>query len=118
MPPQGAIQTVTSERRKRDRLPLRLTIYLSRSGDSHQYESRTRDISSAGFYCLLPVPVAPGETLDCYILLPPYGRDTHQNLCLQCTAKVVRIEQGDSDGRFGVGCYIEEYFVRSLEDLN
>ena len=118
MPPENAAWATVGERRKRVRLPLALTIYLSKQGDPHQYESKTRDISSAGFYCLIPVPIAPGESLDCFIMLPAGERGLNQSLCLQCTAKVVRVESSGLDGRFGVGCHIEEYHVRTLDDVN
>lgn len=109
--PESITIPTTMERRKRARLPLSLKMYLTRKGDPHQYSSRTRDISSSGFFCFpVPVPFAPGEILECFILLPPGAPSQAETLCLTCSAKVVRLEHLEPN-RFGLGCHIEEYKV-------
>lgn len=98
-----------SERRKRLRVDLHLNVRLTRPG-SRPIESRTRNLSSEGFYCLSPEPLTLGEELDCMILIPaedPKFRD--DALGLECRARVVRVEKSEREGFFGIGCHMQDY---------
>src|SRR5215203_4987467 len=62
------------DRRRRDRLPLELKIYLLRSTDAHSIESRTVNVSCNGFYCRVLEPFQTGECIRCTISIPTVGR--------------------------------------------
>ena len=73
-------------------------------------ESRTRNVSSEGFYCLCPELLVPGEELECVILIPAEDPKFREDaLGLQCRARVVRVEKSDREGLFGIGCRMEDY---------
>ena len=96
------------ERRRRPRLPIHLTVYLSRRTASRQLESTTENMSSHGFYCFVSDSVPPGEVVQIAIIVPNYS-DQSQSLCIQGSAEVVRVE--DVGGRYGIGCRIQDYSI-------
>jgi hypothetical protein len=98
------------ERRRRARIPLSWTVHLV-FGAGRRIESKTKNISSDGFYCLVPESVTAGDLIRCVIHVPaadPSRAD--QTLFLECETRVVRVEEF-VDGTFGIGCSIEEYHV-------
>jgi hypothetical protein len=97
----------TIERRKRKRLPLRCRVRLYREEGGAPVETQTLNLSSAGFYCHVTTPFAPGENLRCHLSLP---QDTE----LTCDVNVVRVEVL-AEG-FGVACAANDFSVR-LEDV-
>src|SRR5689334_15346674 len=62
-----------SDRRRRQRLPLHWNVYIFREVDSSPLVSRTKDLSSEGFYCTVEKPFTPGEQVCCDIIIPPQG---------------------------------------------
>lgn len=104
----------THERRRRVRVPLTWTVSLQPKCGS-PVESRTKNISSEGFYCLVAEPFAAGDLVDCVIHVPVTDPSRAQRtLLLQCRARVVRVEEFAS-GVFGIACFIEQYHVASRE---
>ncbi len=105
-----------TERRRRTRLPLQLPVYLCRRSETHPMESRTVNLSSEGFYCIVQEPLTPGEHIDCDILFPSHNKEKKDTfLCLRCQALVVRVETISRSARFGLACRIEHYRVIQRE---
>jgi hypothetical protein len=98
-----------SERRHRARTRLHWPLLLFRNQGKEAIESVTHDLSSEGFYCMVPVAFRVGETLICNMKVPthdPNGKLLERNL--ECRVRVVRVK-AESDGQFGAACHIEDY---------
>jgi hypothetical protein len=98
------------ERRKSRRVPLHWTLFLACNGSGHPVRTRSRNISSDGFYCLVDRSVRPGDKFSCDILIPTHASlDPDEVVYLRCHAQAVRVESlGDGTG-FGLACQIEDY---------
>jgi len=100
------------ERRKYERLPLRLPVRLSRGGASAS-SGVTENISSQGFYCVFPDPFVLGDQLQVVLLLPAHNLDHGEmRVCLTGQAQVVRIDSTWMGPGFGIGCQFEAYTLR------
>ena len=97
----------TTERRKTSRLGLCWHLRLS-GGTIGNIETRTENISSRGFYCILKYPLVPGDSLDCQLSIPNYGPGWVTRSIL-CKAEVVRVEARGAEPGFGVGCRILDF---------
>jgi hypothetical protein len=93
------------ERRKSERLPLRLPVRFMRVSSNSFF---TENISSDGFYCISPDPFMPGDRLEVELLLPAHnpGR-CEKRVRLNCQVQVVRIDSTWLGPGFGIGCRIE-----------
>ncbi len=100
------------DRRRSRRVPLHWTLYLSCNGAGHPVRTRTTNISSDGFYCVVDRPVRPGDEFPCDILMPTHAsQDPEDVVRLRCRAQAVRVESlGDGAG-FGLACRIEDYYL-------
>lgn len=99
-----------ADRRRRDRLPLELKVYLLRSTDAHSIESRTIDVNCNGFYCRVQEPFLTGECIRCTIAVPTVGRPRGEHhVMVECEATVVRVDH--HDGQYGLGCRIDNYNI-------
>jgi len=58
------------ERRKRERLRLRLPVLLLKPGSNKPISSETANISNDGFYCVVQEAISPGDKLTCLLALP------------------------------------------------
>ena len=97
-----------TERRTRDRVLLSCSVRLYRRGCPQPFEGETRDLSSAGFYCLVPETFLPGDQLDCILTVP--GRNfsfDSGNVNLHCEVEVTRVEPQPVG--YGVACRIDHY---------
>jgi len=104
-------RTFGSDRRCRVRVALSLPVYLLRDTDIHPVESKTINVSSEGFYCLVGQPFSPGEALTCVISVPACDQeDPEYFISLECHSRVLRIERVDDDA-YGMACCIEDYKV-------
>src|SRR5260370_27776915 len=109
------------ERRKYERLPLRLPVRFLNEMASNERASAnpcfTVNISSEGFYCVSPDPCVPGDRLEVELLLPAHnaGHD-EKRVRLKCQAQVVHIDSMWPSPGFGIGCRIETYALR-LEEV-
>ena len=95
------------ERRKYERLPLRLPVrFINERGSATS--CFTENISSEGFYCVSPDAFVPGDRLEAELLLPAhnFGRG-EKRIRLICEAQVVRIDSTWFGPGFGIGCRIE-----------
>ncbi len=103
---------VPSERRKRLRANLHWTVRLY-DRSNRWVSGKTRNVSSDGFFCVCAEPFAPGEHLDCAMLIPTQSPSTREQvLCLECRVEVVRVETADEG--FGLGCRIKDYRIGDL----
>jgi hypothetical protein len=100
-----------AERRTRPRLPLHWNVYIFRKADSCPLVSRTKDLSSQGFYCIVEKAFTPGEQVYCDIDIPAQ-RTLIQSpgASLHCRIQVLRVEAAATGG-YGLACRIEEYSV-------
>ncbi|HLY17511.1 MAG TPA: PilZ domain-containing protein [Bryobacteraceae bacterium] len=98
------------ERRAGRRLPLhcRLDI-LKAEPDGRDLSTMTENISSRGFCFVVDELMTPGDRLGC-ILRFPRRLDPRASQALRCAAHVVWVRSLD-DGRFGIGCCIDDYTV-------
>ncbi len=104
--------TLRTERRSHLRLALHTQVYVSSGVEGDFVETTTRDISAGGFYCSARMPVAPGQEIDCIIVIPKSSANRNCQLRLRCKAEVVRVEplEDSSDG-IGIACHIRRYAV-------
>jgi hypothetical protein len=100
------------DRRRRPRIPARWKVYLSRESDAYRIETVTRDLSSEGFYCWIPEPILPGQTLSCMLMMPSLGSFGEQ-ICLKGKIQVMRLENVKEG--YGIGCQIQEYNIVTIQ---
>ena len=107
-----------SDRRSRPRAALEWVVHLSQAGGKHPIATRTRDVSSQGFYCLVQEPFESGERVECTVVIPiPKSGRPDDVLWLKCQARVLRVEAAAADTAFGVAFQIEEYCVVHLNPV-
>jgi len=100
-----------NDRRKHTRLALRLPLSLKRSGESRTVSSVTENLSVGGFYFVTEEPFAPGDRLDCTLLmLDAAYQQRLVRLC--CDSQVQWVQAVGGGAGFGVGCRILDYVVR------
>lgn len=99
-----------AERRVRGRMRLRwpLSILKGRR-DVRILSTVTENLNSGGFCCVLEEPLAAGECVECLLSLPS-RHDPQRSQALRCQALVVWIAAME-DGRYGIGCRINDYTV-------
>jgi hypothetical protein len=90
--------------RVRARWPLSI---LKGQRDVRVLSTVTENVSSRGFCCVLEEPLAAGESVACILRLP---HDPRMSPALRCQARVVWVRVTE-DGRFGIGCRIDDYTV-------
>jgi hypothetical protein len=96
------------ERRAGRRVALRCQLSILRGPqDARDRSTTTENLSSHGFCCVVEDALAAGDQFACILRLrrrpdPPACR------ALRCEARVVWVRLLD-DGRFGIGCRIEDY---------
>src|ERR1035437_3752393 len=100
------------ERRRSRRVHLHWVLYLACNGAGRPFRTRTKNISSDGFYCAVDHPVKPGDQFECDILVPTYAsQDPDDVVCLRCRAQAVRVEIIREGAEFGLACRIQDYFL-------
>jgi hypothetical protein len=97
-----------AERRRRPRVAVFWPLYLSRERSHCPLQSRTTNLSSEGFYCLVSIPFTVGEKILCDILIPSHVASA---LSLHCRATILRVETAGVESSYGIACRIEEYSV-------
>lgn len=99
-----------ADRRRRVRVALSWIVYFFREG-ARPVEGWTKNVSCSGFFCFVPEPFNPGESIQCTIVVPSFNNERqNSSVALNCRAKVIRSERQDS-GAYGLGCHIEVYEV-------
>ena len=99
------------DRRRRPRVALCWTVYLLRDSSDRPIESRTKNISSEGFYCYVAEPLNAGDVICSIIHVPAADpARSERTIALHCRCRVLRVE-AVSAVMFGVACRIEDYIV-------
>jgi hypothetical protein len=79
--------------------------------DGPEIETVTQNLSSAGFYCLSPARLTPGQTITCTLRVPTYDLTSQAPyIPVVCRAHVIRV-QLDVEGSFGIACRISDYHL-------
>src|SRR5436190_11906428 len=102
---------VEAEREKRStrRFALRLPVSVTYSDDGAQEEAaQTRDVSARGICFYVDSAIAAGSAIEFTLVLPPEITLT-ESIKVKCKGKVVRVDDGNPDGRVAVAAVIDEY---------
>src|SRR5690348_16001233 len=104
-PPVNGMSTRKAERRSRQRAALQWVVHVSRAGGKQLVASKTRNVSSQGFYCLVQEPFESGERLECTVVIPiPKSTKQDDVLWLRCQARVLRVEPVPANTAYGIAC--------------
>jgi hypothetical protein len=99
-----------AERRMRRRFQVRWPLsILNGKREAGALSTVTENLSSRGFCCLVDEPLPAGNSLACILTLP-LRLDPQIFPAFRCEAHVVWV-QAMEDGRFSIGCRIEDYSV-------
>jgi hypothetical protein len=100
-----------TDRRRRVRVPLVLTVQVFHGSQLKPLSGKTRNISSSGLYCELTEPLTIGEAIRVLLVIPAFD-PSHNDffMHLECHTKVMRVEHLVG-GLFGVAFQIESYHV-------
>jgi hypothetical protein len=98
-----------AEKRSARRFALHLPVTVDH-GDSnnHNEVAHIRDVSARGICFYLDSAVEQGSPIGFTLTLPPEITLT-EAIRVQCKGRVVRVEDGRSDGKLTVAAVIEEY---------
>jgi hypothetical protein len=102
---------VKSERRSGERLKARVPVSIKAQLGTVEGAGFTRDLNAGGIFLYTDSKIIVGSELEMVLILPPeLGHGTKQWVC--CRASVVRVEDSEGGGDFGVAASI-----RSIEVL-
>jgi hypothetical protein len=98
------------ERRSGQRTPVRVPVSVKTTGGSIETTGVTRDLSDGGVFLYTDSQISEGSQLEMVLILPPeITRSEKQWVC--CQASVVRVEEGQQEGSFGVAASIRSMDV-------
>ena len=98
------------DRRKRQRFPVRLPVSVKADDGAVQESTQTRDLSTGGVFVYTNSRMKAGSDLELVLVLPPEITFSDKRwVC--CKASVVRVEENDKDGNFGVAAVIKRFDV-------
>ena len=97
------------EKRAARRFALRVPVTVEHGENSAQSEiAQIRDVSARGICFYLESAIEQGSSIGFTLTLPPEITLT-ESIRVQCKGHVVRVENGQPDGRLAVAAVIEEY---------
>jgi hypothetical protein len=98
------------EKRAARRFALRIPVSVARDENSKEYNesAQIRDVSARGICLYLNAPIEQGSSIGFTLTLPPEITLT-ESIRVQCKGRVVRIEDGNREGKMAVAAVIEEY---------
>jgi len=110
----GAMNPTDKERRRHERLALRLPVRFGGGEGSPDVNCVTENVSGGGFYCISPRQFPADEQKEVHLLLStPSSSRSCEDVDIQCVVRVVRVETLAAGRGFGVACEIERYtFLR------
>ena len=88
-------KTTATERRSRQRMPVRVPVKVRHQGNEHQ--GQTRDLSSSGIFLYSESGIKAGSKLELVVMLPP-GLGLGPGGWTLCEASVVRVEESEGQG--------------------
>jgi len=104
---------IALERRRYERLPLRLTALVSTPESPDVTQTVTENISGEGLYFASPRRLAAGQQLEVSVELP---MDDYSNnrltVHLRCKSEVVRVDSARQGCGFGIACRIQSYSIQ------
>jgi len=102
-------ETTQENKRATRRFALKLPVSVSYTQDGTQEKSaQTRDVSARGICFYVDAAIAAGSTIEFTLTLPPEITLT-ESIRVRCKGKVVRVDEGDPEGRVAVAAVIDEY---------
>ena len=102
---------VKRDRRSGERVAARVPVPINAQAGSVETTGFTRDLNKGGIFLYTDSRIVAGSELEMVLILPPeLTQGTRQWVC--CRASVVRVEDSEDGGDFGVAASI-----RSLEVL-
>ncbi|MGH9501730.1 MAG: PilZ domain-containing protein [Terriglobales bacterium] len=105
------MKDVKRERRSGQRIAARVPVSIKAKAGSVEATGITRDLNMGGIFLYTDSRIVEGSELEMVMILPPaLTQGTKQWVC--CRASVVRVEDSEGGGDFGVAASI-----RSLEVL-
>jgi hypothetical protein len=96
------------EKRAARRFALKVPVTVNRDQTKQNELAQIRDVSARGICFYLDSAVAQGAPIGFTLTLPPEITLT-ESIRVQCKGHVVRVEDGDDDGKVTVAAVIEEY---------
>jgi hypothetical protein len=98
------------EKRGARRFALRVPVSVSRNTDSNvsTESAQLRDVSARGICFYLESAIAQGAPIAFTLTLPPEITLT-ESIRVQCKGRVVRVEDGASEGKVTVAAVIDAY---------
>ena len=99
-----------SEKRSRQRIPVRLPVSIKSDDGSVQETAHTRDLSSAGVFLYSDSQISEGADFEMVLVLPAeltFGE--RRWVC--CQASVVRVDNQPEHGNFGIAAKIRRFEV-------
>jgi len=100
------------EKRGARRFALRVPVTVNRnrnSGNTENTESvQLRDVSARGICFYIDSAISQGAPIGFTLTLPPEITLT-ESIRVQCKGRVVRVEDGSTEGKVTVAAVIEEY---------
>lgn len=100
-----------SEKRAARRFALRVPVTVNRSPqvqNNSSEEAQLRDVSARGICFYLNSAIDKDSPIGFTLTLPPEITLT-ESIRVQCKGRVVRVENGRTDGKIAVAAVIEEY---------
>lgn len=99
------------EKRGARRFALRVPVSVNRNVNNESVPAgaaRLRDVSARGICFYLDSAIEKGSPIGFTLTLPPEITLT-ESIRVQCKGRVVRVEDGDPDGKVTVAAVIEDY---------
>jgi hypothetical protein len=107
----GSMAEPQQEKRGARRFALRVPVSVDRSltnRDAQNEAAQLRDVSARGICFFLESAIEQGAHIGFTLTLPPEITLT-ESIRVQCQGRVVRVEDGATDGKVTVAAVIEEY---------
>ena len=95
-----------SERRSGERIAASVPVAIKTGPGSGSVTGVTRDLSTGGVYLYTNSQIEQGSALEIVLVLPP-GLTGGEKSWVCCQASVLRVEQGTTEGAFGVAASID-----------
>src|SRR5689334_92631 len=97
------------EKRATRRFALRLPVSVNYAENGGaEKAAQTRDVSARGICVYVDSAIAEGSVIEFTLTLPPEITLT-ESIKVKCKGKVVRVDDGNPDGRVAVAAVIDEY---------